>query len=69
MKVMIVKKGMRDRVVMPRVETRWEKAALQLPKKNHVTGGDDFGPDRPIMKLCGIILQVVASVWGSDGAI
>ena len=33
MKAMIVKKGMKDRVVMPRVETWWEKTALQLPKK------------------------------------
>lgn len=28
---------MKDRVAMPRVETRWEKAALLLPKKTRVT--------------------------------
>ena len=62
MKAMIVKKRMRDRVAMPCVETWWEKAALQLPKKNGVTRGVEIGPDQPIVKLCGIILQAMASV-------
>ena len=35
MKVTIVKKRMRDRVAMPRVETLWEKAVLQA---NALTG-------------------------------
>ena len=72
MKVTIVKERMRDRVAMPRVKTLWEKTSLQanalkltLPK-TRVTRNVRIGPDRLIKKLCGIILQAVASVWGSD---
>ena len=63
---------------MPRVETPREKAELQA---NALTGAtakkktphDKFtiGPNQPIVKLCGIILQAAASVRGqwSDRAI
>ena len=67
---------MRDRVVMPHVETLWEKAALQanalkleqLQKTPRDKGGQK-GPNRPIMELCGIILQVAASVWGKSNCL
>jgi len=57
----------RNRVAMPRVKTPWEKAVLQAnaltgaaAKNPHDKGGKS-GPDRLIMKLCGIILQAVAT--------
>ena len=53
MKVMIVKERMRDGVAMPRVETLWEKTALQanalkstLPK-TRVTRNVEIGPNGP----------------------
>ena len=53
MKVMIVKEMMWDRVAMPRVETLWEKTALQanaqkvtLPK-TRVTRNVEIGPTEP----------------------